>query len=479
MSQGQKPGGTLGIRARHEVLKVLEVRPSGVLLLQNQAMERIEKHMEHCVPCMLPNILGDTYAGLLRPPEDHPCQICKDDRQWDLMLLCDNCDAGYHTYCLDPPLDSVPDGHWICPQCASLGVTHDVLQRKLARYRKAEVSRPALELPSRSRIAKAQRYIDEWHGHGIIQNSTLKRGRIVFQGILEPKWFRIHWGDGTSSEHTPHILRHLSYCDEEELPEGVPGIPAPILLLVATAANTGSAVPPETPDQFSSRVRELLPGESLGRDAAVRMSKAAAALRLRGSDQPQVTPAECSALGGVLDLSPIRQFVVVASTADDCFLRHCQRERDAAVLINEPGRLVRDDPNRPSWPGKGAHFALDPTSPAFAQYFLPGNGVDMFYVNLDPVLFPVILPPLLEASKKLIAVRVPYSWDPYTEGHLGWWLQALIQEQRVLWVDPLCADGFPTTHRWLLVFGDADEKSACTDCRLAADMVQVTCQHRP
>jgi hypothetical protein len=32
LAQGQKPGGTLGIRARNEVLRVQQVRPSGVLI---------------------------------------------------------------------------------------------------------------------------------------------------------------------------------------------------------------------------------------------------------------------------------------------------------------------------------------------------------------------------------------------------------------------------------------------------------------
>jgi histone demethylase JARID1 len=32
-------------------------------------------------------------------------------------LLCDSCDAGYHGYCLDPPLKGVPEYDWHCPKC--------------------------------------------------------------------------------------------------------------------------------------------------------------------------------------------------------------------------------------------------------------------------------------------------------------------------------------------------------------------------
>jgi histone demethylase JARID1 len=32
-------------------------------------------------------------------------------------LLCDSCDAGYHGYCLDPPIKTVPTFDWHCPRC--------------------------------------------------------------------------------------------------------------------------------------------------------------------------------------------------------------------------------------------------------------------------------------------------------------------------------------------------------------------------
>ena len=33
------------------------------------------------------------------------------------MLLCDGCDKGYHTYCIEPPIEEVPEGDWFCPKC--------------------------------------------------------------------------------------------------------------------------------------------------------------------------------------------------------------------------------------------------------------------------------------------------------------------------------------------------------------------------
>ncbi|CAN0021973.1 unnamed protein product, partial [Phaeothamnion confervicola] len=45
------------------------------------------------------------------------CEGCGTADYPNLLLLCDNCDSEHHTYCLDPPLDSVPSGSWFCPRC--------------------------------------------------------------------------------------------------------------------------------------------------------------------------------------------------------------------------------------------------------------------------------------------------------------------------------------------------------------------------
>lgn len=65
-----------------------------------------------------------------------PCEICHKNDFGEKMLLCDGCDCGtfslfaglcwcplltlglgFHMYCLDPPLHSVPKGQWFCHTC--------------------------------------------------------------------------------------------------------------------------------------------------------------------------------------------------------------------------------------------------------------------------------------------------------------------------------------------------------------------------
>uniref|UniRef100_A0AAQ5XAK5 E3 ubiquitin-protein ligase UHRF n=1 Tax=Amphiprion ocellaris TaxID=80972 RepID=A0AAQ5XAK5_AMPOC len=46
------------------------------------------------------------------------CKICGIKQDPDKQLLCDECDMAYHTYCLNPPLTSIPeDEDWYCPGC--------------------------------------------------------------------------------------------------------------------------------------------------------------------------------------------------------------------------------------------------------------------------------------------------------------------------------------------------------------------------
>nr|XP_014264504.2 bromodomain adjacent to zinc finger domain protein 2B isoform X3 [Maylandia zebra] len=45
------------------------------------------------------------------------CQFCQKGDNEELLLLCDGCDRGCHTYCHKPKINTVPDGDWFCPAC--------------------------------------------------------------------------------------------------------------------------------------------------------------------------------------------------------------------------------------------------------------------------------------------------------------------------------------------------------------------------
>ena len=58
------------------------------------------------------------------------CSKCKGGESCDgnEILLCDgpNCPEAFHMRCLKPPLQSVPEGAWYCPACASQANAKDV-----------------------------------------------------------------------------------------------------------------------------------------------------------------------------------------------------------------------------------------------------------------------------------------------------------------------------------------------------------------
>eukprot|EP00898_Chlorokybus_atmophyticus_P005535 jgi/Chlat1/5983/Chrsp4S06297 len=53
--------------------------------------------------------------------EEEKCAVCSKSERQDIMLECDACFEGYHTYCLVPALDAVPESAepWYCPECCT------------------------------------------------------------------------------------------------------------------------------------------------------------------------------------------------------------------------------------------------------------------------------------------------------------------------------------------------------------------------
>lgn len=47
------------------------------------------------------------------------CELCGGGQREEAMILCDACDRGCHMFCLNPPLEAVPDGAWTCPLCVA------------------------------------------------------------------------------------------------------------------------------------------------------------------------------------------------------------------------------------------------------------------------------------------------------------------------------------------------------------------------
>lgn len=63
-------------------------------------------------------VYSNVSRHLVSSEEDH-CRNCQTNHVKDRLLLCDRCDAAYHTFCLSSPLSKIPTGEWFCPVCVS------------------------------------------------------------------------------------------------------------------------------------------------------------------------------------------------------------------------------------------------------------------------------------------------------------------------------------------------------------------------
>ena len=62
------------------------------------------------------NFEEEVDVELLRMLEQVRCQVCGSDRDEHILMLCDYCDAGYHTSCLG--MDCIPNlDVWYCDRC--------------------------------------------------------------------------------------------------------------------------------------------------------------------------------------------------------------------------------------------------------------------------------------------------------------------------------------------------------------------------
>ncbi|OBT52896.1 hypothetical protein VE04_06427 [Pseudogymnoascus sp. 24MN13] len=59
-----------------------------------------------------------------------PCPICASSDDEEVLLLCDSCDAPYHTYCVG--LDNVPHGQWFCMECEHEGANARTAEPSMA-----------------------------------------------------------------------------------------------------------------------------------------------------------------------------------------------------------------------------------------------------------------------------------------------------------------------------------------------------------
>ncbi len=94
-------------------------------------------------------------------PWELSCRKCLLDNRPDDIILCDCCDAEYHTFCLTPKLNKVPDELWQCPRCQFRLAQGE----RLHSHALEEAARARADNADKThRIVRVKKYLVKWRG---------------------------------------------------------------------------------------------------------------------------------------------------------------------------------------------------------------------------------------------------------------------------------------------------------------------------
>ena len=89
------------------------------------------------------------------------CEVCKCIDNDSTMLICDSCNKGYHTYCLQPMLFSIPHDPWYCGDCGGDTQTDaqasDITEDQHVLEYLATGASPAWSLAEKNHVSKRAR----------------------------------------------------------------------------------------------------------------------------------------------------------------------------------------------------------------------------------------------------------------------------------------------------------------------------------
>eukprot|EP01132_Coremiostelium_polycephalum_P005774 gene5774-7184_t len=188
------------------------------------------------------------------------CDICSKEENEDLLVLCETCNLGYHTYCLNPPLQEVPDSAWDCLKCSNKKI-ENVASMELPKLEKYEpISHDSTDLysPPTTPLTSSSTSLST-SNNNIANNNLEIRSPIQSPGLIQLK--------KSESEilHSPQLTSSTSLLKSPTSPILQPSSPSPTLNTSTTTTTTTTSTnttqqpiynlsTPTTPSHSSSNI---------------------------------------------------------------------------------------------------------------------------------------------------------------------------------------------------------------------------------
>jgi hypothetical protein len=422
---------TLDPPAQPTILRVIEVRPSGILVLEGHCGQTLKSHVKDCAPCHLPIRDEVVDPRVARPSATLSCQTCRSPKGEEWMLLCDSCGTGWHTYCLRPALKQIPEGTWVCPNCTSKGITPEHID---ARPIKGSREPGATNVPHPDVVPKPRppQYTAELQGarvvrqdHGAKGAAAAKSGVATYVGRQGRRHcFEVLYDDGELELVDPTRLRTM-LAPKAARPRRT-GRPA--ALVATTQPETWSL---GAGGDVGSALGAAMPGEHP-------YSKVALLSRVVNAgefDRPTVPREHVEALVQNVELGLVRDALFPWGV--DPSIR--------AVLMSKGVRVMKGKPSD----------AREPLSPGFyeaAQKEL--KSVESVFLSVTGAPLDLAIPAAMKVAQGFVVARVPMSYVSGADEVRMRWLKSLQKQGRLLMFR--CPfEGSQEVFMWLVVFASA------------------------
>ena len=402
---------SLEATARPDIYRVIEARPSGVLVLEGKCGTTITAHVSHCAPCHLPIADQVVDPRLARPAPTHHCEVCKfpDGEEW--MLLCDACGTGWHTYCLKPPVKEIPEGTWVCPNCTKKGVTPEEVDAK------GPTPAPrSLQPPMHLRKLVGATVMRE--GKGRNRRSKRQLGVASYAGRRgRAHYFTVEYEDGVSEMLSlPELRNRITTAKPTKH--------------AAAAASVGELGDLTNVEHARGALCASMPGEHMA-EKAERLACAARTGRVRA--QP-MTASEVEQLCEVIPLDLCGSVFVPWKCSDEvvevlrsngCRVRFSMEKEDVRCVEEKSFEKAKSD---------GVF-----------------NGVAL--LDVSPEMADVALPAASKHSSVCVAAKLPWEYVTQADSARLKWLRSMQREQKLVVIP--CG-----TCVWIVIFASVMARSA-------------------